>query len=104
MPNLLQHLPQSLPVEMTETLAESSAVRIERIVSTGQHSPPDFWYDQEDQEWVCLLCGEAELEFYDQSRLSLKPGDYVLIPAGTKHRVRWTSPSKTTVWLAVFYR
>ena len=50
----------------TELLAHPG-VRIERIVSTGQCSPPGFWYDQAEGEWVALLSGEAGLRFADES-------------------------------------
>jgi cupin 2 domain-containing protein len=79
--------------------------RIERIVSTGQASPPGFWYDQEQAEWVLLLSGSAGLliEGEDAPRV-LGPGDYVEIPARKKHRVEWTDPKEPTVWLAVHAR
>lgn len=41
--------------ECFDTLLATPGVRIERIVSNGQASPPEFWYDQEDVEWVALL-------------------------------------------------
>jgi cupin 2 domain-containing protein len=31
------------------------------------------------------------------------PGDFVNIPAHTKHRVEWTTPDEPTIWLAVRY-
>jgi cupin 2 domain-containing protein len=34
----------------------------------------------------------------------LKTGDFVDLPAHTRHRVEWTDPAAATVWLAVFYR
>jgi len=79
-------------------------VRIERILSKGHSSPPDFWYDQEQHEWVLLVAGEARLRFErDDHVLHLKPGDYVNIAAHEKHRVEWTTESTETIWLAVFY-
>ena len=100
--NLFTDLPKSLPAELTETLAASAHVRVERIVSTGHASPRDFWYDQAEHEWVLLLHGHAVLEFQTHT-LSLSPGDYVFIPAHQKHRVASTSPDAPTVWLAVFF-
>jgi cupin 2 domain-containing protein len=85
-----------------ETLAEGSHIRIERIVSEGDTSPAEGWYDQDKAEWVLLVQGAARLEFED-SLLELKPGDYVNIPAHCKHRVAWTTPDEKTIWLAVFY-
>ena len=77
-------------------------LRIERIVSTGQCSPANFWYDQAEGEWVAVLQGEAKLRFEDRV-LHLKAGDYVDIPPHCRHRVDWTAPDQTTIWLAVFY-
>jgi len=34
----------------------------------------------------------------------MSPGDYINIPAHTKHRVAWTTPDGPTIWLAVHYR
>jgi cupin 2 domain-containing protein len=76
-------------------------VLVERIVSTGQASPPDRWYAQHRDEWVVLLQGEAELAYDDGSRLGLGPGDYVLISAGERHRVEWTREDPPCIWLAV---
>lgn len=88
--------------EMLTELAASGGARIERIVSTGQASPPGFWYDQEQHEWVVLLRGEAALRFQDESSpRELRPGDWVWIEAHRRHRVERTSAREPTVWLAV---
>ena len=100
--NLFAHIPESLREELTETLVNTSSVRIERIVSHGQASPKEFWYDQLEHEWVIVLQGAARLQFEDEL-VELKPGDFVNIPARRKHRVEWTTPDEFTVWLAVFY-
>jgi cupin 2 domain-containing protein len=100
-----KELPAEVPEEVFETLLSADAVRIERIVSFGQASPPGFWYDQEENEWVLLLKGAARLEFEGRAEaVDLRPGDYVNIPAGVRHRVDWTDPDQTTVWLAVWYK
>jgi cupin 2 domain-containing protein len=102
--NILTDLPVALPDEVCETLAESGTVRIERIVSNGQVTPEGEWYDQERDEWVLLLAGSAYLLFDDgQPPRRLVAGDYVLIPAGFRHRVTWTHPAVKTVWLAVHF-
>ena len=51
------------PEEFLEVLAsgKAEAFRIERIVSHGHISPPDFWYDQDELEFVAVLQGSAEL-------------------------------------------
>ena len=91
--------------ELLTTLAERPGGRIERIVSTGQASPPGFWYDQDWGEWVVLLCGAARLRLAEEAEArQLAPGDWVDIPAHCRHRVEWTDPDQPTVWLAVHYR
>ena len=102
--NLFADLPGRLPDELVVPLLEAADVRIERIVSYGHASPKDFWYDQDRHEWVMVLRGAARLRFQDQERLiEMKPGDFVNIPAHTKHRVEWTAVDEPTVWLAVYY-
>lgn len=101
--NLFAQLPAALPQELVTPLLERSGVRIERIVSTGQASPPDFWYDQEEHEWVLLLAGSAVLAFEDDRTIDLAPGDCLEIPAHVRHRVQATAPDQATVWLAIFW-
>lgn len=102
--NLFQNIPEQLAEEVMENLAGSGQVRIERIVSRGQCSPPGFWYDQDQHEWVVLLKGHASL-LIDGSDgpVRLMPGDYLNIQAHVRHRVESTSATEDTVWLAVFY-
>jgi cupin 2 domain-containing protein len=100
--NLLVAPPERLPEELIEVLAENRHIRIERIVSYGHVSPAQFWYDQDQHEWVIVLKGAAQLRFEDQT-IEMKPGDFVHIPAHKKHRVEWTTPDEPTIWLAVHY-
>lgn len=102
--NLLRDLPDARGGEVTETLLAAPGLRVERIVSLGQASPPGFWYDQDEAEWVLLLAGAARLRFADEAadRL-LGPGDHVNIAPRRRHRVEWTDPAAPTVWLAVFH-
>jgi cupin 2 domain-containing protein len=101
--NLLSQLPADLSEERFETLLARPGVRLERIVSLGHASPPDFWYDQDEGEWVLLLQGAARLQLEDRM-VELRPGDCIDLPAHTRHRVDWTTPGEPTIWLAVFYR
>jgi len=83
---------------------DRNALRIERIVSRGHSSPPGFWYDQEDNEWVLVLTGRARLRFAaDEGLIELGVGDCYEIAAHRKHRVEWTDPDQDTIWLAVFF-
>jgi cupin 2 domain-containing protein len=100
--NLLTDLPANLPDELFTTLLDAANVRIERIVSHGHASPEGFWYDQDQHEWVVVLKGAARLRFED-GMLEMKPGDFLNIPAHSKHRVEWTTPDEPTIWLAVHY-
>lgn len=103
-PNLLASLPQDLRTEVFEDIVRSSTVRIERIVSQGHTSPESGWYDQDEHEWVMIMAGRGTLEFEDGSTCDLSAGDYINIPAHTRHKVAWTDPDTMTVWLAVFYK
>jgi cupin 2 domain-containing protein len=102
--NLLCDLPDARNAEITETLLAAPGMRIERIISLGQRSPPGFWYDQDEAEWVLLLAGAARLRFADEAEdRVLGPGDHVHIAPRRRHRVEWTDPAAPTIWLAVFY-
>jgi len=103
--NLFEQIPAALTDELVETLCHSSDVRIERIVSHGQASPPDFWYDEDWHEFVLLVAGGARLSFADGTPpVDLTPGDWLDIPAHRQHRVDATDPEQDTIWLAVHYR
>lgn len=103
--NLFAGLPGSPEAaESLQTLLTHPGLRIERIVSTGQASPPGFWYDQADAEWVLLLSGEALLRFEDETEARhLHPGDWLQIRPGRRHRVEWTAADALTIWLAVHF-
>jgi cupin 2 domain-containing protein len=102
--NLFSPLPDVGTAEAVDALFDRPGLRIERIVSLGQASPPGFWYDQEEAEWVLLLAGAAALRFADEVvPRRLEPGDFVEIAPHRRHRVEWTDPNRPTVWLAVFY-
>ncbi|MCD8352468.1 MAG: cupin domain-containing protein [Planctomycetaceae bacterium] len=100
--NVYANLPDATKDEIIDVLAamQGRNVRIERIVSEGQASPPGFWYDQPWDEWVVVIRGGAEVAFEDPASVErLTPGDWLLIPAGQRHRVESTWPG--TLWLAV---
>ena len=100
--NLFTELPAAVDGEVFETLFANPTCRVERIVSFGHVSPPGFWYEQEEDEWVVLLVGSAVLAFADGCVLDLRAGGWVSLPARCRHRVE--SVSQDAVWLAVHCR
>jgi cupin 2 domain-containing protein len=103
--NLLASLPRGLAEEQMIELLSTANVKIERIVSTGQASPPGFWYDQDWAEWVLVLAGSAGVLIEGEAAARImQPGDYLHIRAHRRHRVAWTDAERPTVWLAVHYR
>src|SRR2546430_13954047 len=103
--NLFAGIPGATAAEEITTLLTTPNVRIERIVSRGHTSPPDFWYDQPQAEWVIVLAGSAAVAFEGEaSPRTLTRGDHLHIPAHTKHRVVATDAGEPTAWLAAPYR
>ena len=101
--NLFADIPCALPDEITQVLLEREGLRIERIISHGQASPPGFWYDQDEDEWVTLLSGRAGIEFDgDMNIREMTPGDFLHIPAHRRHRIAWTDRDADSIWLAIF--
>jgi cupin 2 domain-containing protein len=101
--NIFADIPKQLHEELFENIISKDSLKIERIISKGHISPNSGWYDQENDEWVIVLQGEAVLSFENKEEVRLKAGDYISIPAHTKHKVSWTLPEKETIWLAIHY-
>lgn len=102
--NIFAAIPEIIPAEITEAIVSRGAFKIERLVSRGHSSPAGFWYDQDDDEWVIVLQGQAKLCFAEGNReVKLQQGDYLFIPRHCRHRVEWTTPEEDTVWLAIHY-
>ncbi len=106
--NNILKIPSILPKEeLFQTLLQNKekGILIERIISTGQITPDNEWYDQAKDEWVVLLQGESTLLFDEigGEELQLKGGDSVFIEAGRKHRVIFTSKKPPCIWLAVHF-
>ncbi|MDD5716186.1 MAG: cupin domain-containing protein [Sulfuricurvum sp.] len=83
--------------EIFSTLFHNNSFRIEAIRSWLK--VPGEVYNQEEDEWVLLLSGEAKLEI-DSRETTLTSGDYLFIPKHTVHRV--LSTSKNAHWLGIF--
>lgn len=98
--NIFERCKERFDEEIVENLLQYKNVRIEKIISDNHVSD---WYDQGDDEYVCLLSGYAELEFLGKDNniktVALNPGDTLLIKKHERHRV-----SKTTQcnWLCIF--
>ncbi len=104
MHNLLTPLAVPSGDEVFETLLRTDCLTLERIVSTGQATAAGTWLDQDRDEWVLLVSGEAALHLEgDAEAKTLRAGDHVLIPAGRRHRVEWTAAGRETVWLALHF-
>src|SRR4030081_802474 len=93
--NLFADIPARLDQEEITTLMSAPDLRIERIVSRGQSSPPGFWYDQAQAEWGFGRAGAPLVTFEgDGAAIRMGPGDHVHIPAHRRHRVEWTDPAQ----------
>ena len=103
--SLFRNLPDAADQERLEELCQTKSFRIERIISAGQVSPPGFWFDQPDEEWVLVVQGQAEILLLDPDEaIRLSAGDWLMIEAHRKHRVEVTSREPLTIWLAVHGR
>lgn len=87
--------------EFRQILHESPGIRVEQIVSRGHRTGEGEWYDQDSDEWVAVLTGEALLVFEDGTVEPMVHGDWTFIPAHKRHRVERTSADPPCVWLAV---
>ncbi len=103
--NLFSRFPESISKEIFETLLKTESFKLERIISTGQSTTAKKWLNQDTNEWVILLKGSAGLLFKEENKiLTMKPGDYIHIPAHKLHRVEWTDKNEPTIWLALHYK
>jgi len=102
--NMYSKIPSIKDKEIFQTILKNKKLKIERIVSQGQTTEKGKWLKSKRNEWVMVLKGAGKLRFQKENRLiSLKAGDYILIPAKTSHRVEWTSLEEKTIWLAVHF-
>lgn len=100
--NIFDEIPVDKSEEKFFEIFKDEKIKIEKIVSNGQKSPQDFWYEQEKNEFVLVMEGFAIVEFED-FEVELKKGDCLNIKAYQKHRVKFTTLDETTIWFAVFY-
>lgn len=82
--------------EAFHLLASFSGVRIEHIVSSDSSDTAEQRQDWD--EWVLLTAGGAELDV-DGQQVRLEPGQWLVLPAGIRHRVLTTTSGSH--WIAV---
>ncbi len=98
MTNLFDYKTPTSGSEDLNELFSNKKVTINRIVSNQLEN--GSWYEQQEDEWLVLLEGEAILEM-DEALISLKKGDTLYIPAFKLHRVQKTSSN--TLWLTIHF-
>ena len=82
--------------ERVNRLADLRHAAVDQILSGPLDGPVD--YCENEDEWVVVLHGAATLSVNDE-QMELGPGDWVLLPARTPHRLVETHPG--TSWLTV---
>lgn len=113
----------SVNEEIIKILFKNENVKIEKIISTGQTTD---WQESNKNEFVILIQGNAEIEYYDNRmcedknfktnenimknlkntndmKLQLGKGDIILIKKGERHRVSYTSKNPCCVWICIFF-
>ena len=95
-----------LKEESFEDVLCATNVRVKRIISYDYASPKDFWYEQKEDEWFVILQGDAQLITKDENEKetlwNLKVGDTMFLKAKQKHRIKSTSRTPKTIWLALY--
>jgi cupin 2 domain-containing protein len=77
-------------------------VRIERIVSTSQTTPPGEWFDQDWDEWVLLISGAAEILLAEKTpRDCSNPATTSSFRRISGTGSRGPRPERPTIWLAI---
>ncbi|MEO8666542.1 MAG: cupin domain-containing protein, partial [Ignavibacteria bacterium] len=97
--------PQPLPkdFETFHEIISNENLTVERIISTGHATPDGQWLEDDRNEWVILLQGEAQLVFEEGKTHTLRTGDYISIPKNKKHKVSKTSIDPPCIWLAIYH-
>ena len=98
--SFLKDIPNSSKDEIFETIVSNDNIKIERIISYGQITKKDFWYNQDDDEFIYIIQGESKIKYDDGTVHILNTNDSLYIKAHQKHQVIYTS--NPAVWLAIF--
>ncbi len=89
--------------EIIEDIISTKSFKLEKISSFGYPTPNNEWYNQDRNEWVLLLKGQATLKFKkDDYKINLNEGDYIHIEKHLEHRVEYTS--EDALWLCIHYK
>ncbi len=94
----------NLDTEYLENILVNKNFRLERIISFGHITPSNFWYDQDEDEFVLLLKGYAKILLENEEIIELKEGDYIIIPKHLKHKVIYTDTENKTFWLTCYFK
>ncbi len=98
--NIFDRIPDTRNQEFFEDILSHKNIKIERITSSGQTTPENQPYIQENAEWVIIIKGKAKVLFCDSNEEhSLDEGDFLFIPPHCSHRVTYTD--QDTIWLAI---
>lgn len=82
--------------ETFQTLLQNTCLTLEHIHSN--HFKNGEWYDQEEDEWVMLVTGKAQIEFEERIE-NLQSGDTLFITSHERHRI--VSTSDDAHWIAL---
>ena len=85
-------------------LLNGNNFRLEKIVSRGYQTPKLKWLAESKDEFVMLLKGKAKILFETGQQITLKEGDYLVIPSNTKHKVIKTSIRPLCYWLTIHFK
>lgn len=98
-------LPEDLPrdFELFQQIISNDKIVIERIISCGQKTPEGQWLEDDRDEWVMLIQGRSVISFQSGMSRELNPGDHLIIPKNSRHRVEKTSTDPACIWIAVYY-
>lgn len=99
--NIFSGFPGVFRGELLDNLLDHSDVRIERIVLNDSCAEAGKWLCNQRAQWLMLLQGFVVLESASDPAIEVKAGDYLLLEAGDKHRLRWVSPNDETILLSV---
>lgn len=83
--------------ECFATIHQTKNIKIEAIRS--HLLQPGEIYDQEQDEWVVLIRGHAQLRVTEKI-IELEEGESIFLPKHTEHQV--LSTSEDALWLGVF--